>query len=261
MRKKDSDQAIADDKSLTLPSGDIPPKAVDISIRYAPRSITILHRLSPEIPFPKDYSCSVISPEEFHILPNLLGRGYFNSVYYGLRYDVCQYQAVAIKFFEHPKDMKLEEIRGKLRQEAAMMSQRRSPYLVRIMGMSFTEERDYLLTEYVPEGALGKRIEFIQSWKERYRLALDISLGLMALHQDPNSIVHGDLCLDNILVFHDSEGQLRAKIGDFGHAKANNTHHSAYNEPLVYLFAPEVRKNQTLVTQTDIYALDLYSGN
>lgn len=73
-----------------------------------------------------------------------------------------------------------------------------------------------LLIEEAEFGTLAdlQRRPLTLRYSAKYRLCLDIALGLEALHEA--SIVHGDLKNENVLIFQSAERGFLAKLGDFG---------------------------------------------
>lgn len=78
-----------------------------------------------------------------------------------------------------------------------------------------------LVMEWAPHGTLQ---DYLLSNTSEYRMSLlhkahlmhDVAKGLEALHEC--EIAHGDLKMDNILVFDGPDGRAVAKLSDFGHA-------------------------------------------
>jgi serine/threonine protein kinase len=82
----------------------------------------------------------------------------------------------------------------------------------------------YIVVEFGESGSLRSwlrnKVHNDPSWlRNKMTLAGDVAAGLMALHNC--GIVHGDLKLDNIIVFEghlDRPVGIAAKIADFGHS-------------------------------------------
>lgn len=74
----------------------------------------------------------------------------------------------------------------------------------------------FFAVEFAEHGSL-KKLPFTQtSWETKRELCLDVILGLGALHSC--DIAHGDVKLENILIFPHSERKITAKLSDFGHS-------------------------------------------
>jgi serine/threonine protein kinase len=131
----------------------------------------------------------------------------------------------------------------------------------------------YLITDYSDSGTLKDYLgNFKTSDRERQELALDVAVGLTALHE--NNIVHGDVKLSNVLVygvtgrFFTTRPQ-SAKLADFGSTIfqqdfARHSGTSRYRGTPIYN-APEFQGNDegdkraTFVdcTRADVYSFGL----
>jgi serine/threonine protein kinase len=117
----------------------------------------------------------------------------------------------------------------------------------------------FLVVEYADLGSLDSFLKFHPtSWAMKLKLTLDIASGLELLHGC--DIVHGDIKLENILVFSSDDGPL-GKISDFGfccsEALVNNFYHGTR-----ILNAPELRHDpytSTVESRLDYMACDTYS--
>lgn len=102
------------------------------------------------------------------------------------------------------------------------------PNIINILGYSWTIEYQrplpFISVEFASKGSLREYMKECQPMKTKLILMGDIGAGLMALHKC--GIVHGDLKIDNVVVFTSLErpsGSV-AKISDFGHSiLANST--------------------------------------
>jgi serine/threonine protein kinase len=130
----------------------------------------------------------------------------------------------------------------------------------------------YLITDYSEYGTLKDYLEKFETklsdW-ERRELALDVAIGLTALHE--HNIIHGDVKLSNVLVygiagrFITSRPQ-SAKLADFGSTIfqqdfARHSGTSRYLGTPIYS-APEFQRNDecgTLATFVDCKRADVYS--
>lgn len=144
-------------------------------------------------------------------------------------------------------------------------------YILKILAYGWTNNLQgqwpYLVVDYSPFGTLSEFLLRIQtSWADRKELALDIALGLKALHE--NKIVHGDVKPSNVLVFGARQNTIRnqmAKLSDFGGAifDLDNHHIVGYGGTAIYN-APELEqrgkyKSGTAFTPEQLYQADMYS--
>ena len=150
---------------------------------------------------------------------------------------------------------------------------RRLDLFVKVIGVCFEESiasldpldarQFHLLLEYSEHGDiasfLGRNGQQLDT-KVKINLAYQVSCGLLFLHQE--LICHGDLKLQNVLVFNGVNGHYKAKLADFGLCV-----HSYFTEPLVaskrdvyyppgtpLLNAPEVRNRNLITRSIDITA-------
>jgi serine/threonine protein kinase len=132
---------------------------------------------------------------------------------------------------------------------------KRHENIVEIMGWDWSEKRvPVILTEYAENGTLR---EFVHrhcsatkehSWYELKRnFALDIASGLCALHA--SDVAHGDVKLENTLVFPHPERGWHTKVSDFSHAVfgISTKRKSTYPGSGLYN-APEIRRRSAVIT-------------
>ncbi|MFA6409367.1 MAG: protein kinase [Gammaproteobacteria bacterium] len=110
---------------------------------------------------------------------------------------------------------------NEFRRETEIMATLQHPNIVRLYGVCLEPGHNSMVMEYMQHGSL---LDFLEnhpnvSWSVRWNIALDISRGLLSLHQHHPIIMHRDLKSPNVLLDeHD-----RAKICDFGLAKVRHT--------------------------------------
>lgn len=205
-----------------------------------------------------------------------LGDGGFGTVYKGRYTQVKGF--VAIKAL-HPfkaSHASAEE----LRQEAAMMANLRSDFVVRFYGVcEWTSTNQTLLVmECCSHGSLYDYLHPQEkdptatpphlTWPVRYELARDISRGLDYLHRHQPMILHRDLKSLNVLLKTGESGELEAKLTDFGLAKMKNessskSKHTQSSVGTVPWMAPELLiedEDDNLAPascETDVYALGM----
>ena len=170
--------------------------------------------------------------EEITYLDNIGEGGTFNVA-------KCQYHGkiVAVKYIklgEHIDARPFNSLNARLRsvlQEVCIMLHEplaNHPTILSLVGYGWDSSVGAPLPYIVVEhGDFGSLRSWLRSqsqkglgWlRSKIILAGDVAAGLMALHQC--EIVHGDLKLDNVIVFGDQLGRpfhAVAKIADFGHS-------------------------------------------
>ncbi len=164
-------------------------------------------------------------------------------------------ETVAIKkYFTH------EEIEKEICNEAAVMvlASTYSKHLVQFKGISLEKPHYCLVMEYMPGGNLYDLLHSRQniSWDTRYRIGLDISIGLRDLHN--KDILHCDLKSPNVLL--NSNG--RAKLADFGSAKFKTSSAAIPEEDFqgsdfqgsILWAAPEILQRNPSTKKSDVYS-------
>ncbi|KAF8690642.1 hypothetical protein HU200_041013 [Digitaria exilis] len=150
---------------------------------------------------------------------NKLGRGGFGPVYRGYLKDLDL--DVAIKVLSEKQSSQEESEQGlrEFKAEVKVMTQLRHRNIVKLVGWFDSNKRLLLVYELMTQGSLDKHLynqERILTWKQRFRIVLDLGSGLLYLHRDcEKCIVHGDIKPANIML----DGSHNAKLGDFGLAK------------------------------------------
>ena len=137
-----------------------------------------------------------------------LGRGAYGKVSKG----VWQFEDVAIKQYM-AQDFS-EQTQHQILKEAKIMATAgaQSKHLVQLRGIVLGKPHYSLVMEYLPGGDLFHLLKSSQelTWSMRYRISLDMTIGLHHLHQ--RSILHRDLKSLNVLL----DLNFRAKLADFG---------------------------------------------
>ncbi|XP_050370221.1 cold-responsive protein kinase 1-like isoform X2 [Argentina anserina] len=146
---------------------------------------------------------------------NKIGRGGFGIVYKGTLKNGKQ---VAVKTLSARSKQGVREFLN----EINTISNVRHPNLVELIGCCVQGADRILVYEFVENNSLdrallGARDKTIRlDWEKRKAICLGIARGLTFLHEELNPhIVHRDIKASNILL----DGDLNAKIGDFGLAK------------------------------------------
>ena len=157
-----------------------------------------------------------IIPWEEITLDTKLGEGGFGVVFKGnWKYG----GSVAIKQI---KGILGADAMQELRAEAGVMASLNSPYIIRLFGLCWEEQRYAMVMELMPKASLYDLLHNGQPlpWNIRYQIAQDIAYGLRLLHA--RHILHRDLKSLNVLL----DDRLRAKLTDFGLAKVKSNSRS-----------------------------------
>lgn len=145
-----------------------------------------------------------------------------------------------------------------------------NPYISKILAYGWDSGPKggwpYLVVDYSNYGTLDEYLQrFEHSWADRRDFALDVALGLEALHE--SKIIHGDVKPSNVLVFEARQviRNVMAKISDFGGAIFDLDDHRAirYGGTSIYN-APEQEqrgkyKCETVFATEQLYQADTYS--
>ncbi len=180
-----------------------------------------------------------------------LGRGAYGKVSKG----VWQFEDVAIKQYM-AQDFS-EQTQHEILKEAKIMATAgaQSKHLVQLRGIVLGKPHYSLVMEYLPGGDLFHLLKSSQelTWTMRYRISLDMTIGLHHLHQ--RSILHRDLKSLNVLL----DLNFRAKLADFGLStlKLSSTSTTAGGlKGTPRWLSPELfKRGAKATTASDIYAL------
>lgn len=150
---------------------------------------------------------------EHYVVGKLLGEGGMARVYRAV--DTATGRDVAFKVLKPPYRVD-EAIRARFEREAQSMARIRHDHVVRIFGLTDSQDPRAIIMELMPGGSLRERILATKTGKlgleisEAVNLAARAARGLGAAHR--MGIVHRDVKPSNLLF--DCAGQI--KVADFG---------------------------------------------
>jgi serine/threonine protein kinase len=140
---------------------------------------------------------------------------------------------------------------------------KRHQNIIDIMGWDWSEKRvPVIITEYAGNGTMRDFLQAPSSFPKGFdlkrNLALDVASGLCALHA--SDIAHGDVKLENTLVFPHSEQGWCAKVSDFSHAVfgVSSKRKSTYPGSGLYN-APEIRRRDAVITSDLLPSCETFS--
>ncbi|KAM4092362.1 hypothetical protein ACB094_06G033600 [Castanea mollissima] len=180
-----------------------------------------------------------------------LGKGSFGAVYKGALNKGKK--LVAVKRLEKL----VEEGEREFRAEMRAIGRTHHRNLVRLLGFCTEESKRLLVYEYMSNGSLADLLfgaMWRPDWNERLRIALDVSRGILYLHEECEApIIHCDIKPQNILM----DDCWNAKISDFGLAKflmPDQTRTFTGVRGTRGYVAPEWHKNIPISVKADVYS-------
>ena len=183
-------------------------------------------------------------------LLDVLGKGNFGEVRKGLLSEIPGTPGYIVAVKALHLDMGVD--RGAILQEAALMAQFNSAFVVGLVGVVTVGEPLMVILEYCEHGALDKYLQKHDiGVKERLQLAGDCAEGLayLTLH----NFIHRDVAARNILL----SSERRCKIADFGMSREvidSNYYHSTGGQLPVRWTAPEALEERRFSQQSDCWS-------
>ncbi|XP_010549457.1 PREDICTED: probable LRR receptor-like serine/threonine-protein kinase At1g29720 isoform X2 [Tarenaya hassleriana] len=193
---------------------------------------------------------------------NKLGEGGFGSVFKG---ELADGTIIAVKQLSSKSCQGNREFVN----EIGMISGLHHPNLVKLYGCCVEKDQLLLVYEYMENNSLahalfGKSNLNLQ-WETRQRICVGIARGIEYLHEGSMiRMVHRDIKATNVLL----DGDLNAKISDFGLARLHNEEQSHITTKIagtIGYMAPEYALWGQLTEKADVYsfgvvALEIVSG-
>ncbi|KAH7680856.1 S-receptor-like serine/threonine-protein kinase protein [Dioscorea alata] len=184
-----------------------------------------------------------------------VGKGAFGTVFRGTLPSTGM--LVAVKRLE-----KVVEGEREFQTEMKAIGRTHHRNLVRLLGFCNEGSNRLLVYEFMSNGSLANLVfkpdhQNRPSWKDRFRIALDVARGIHYLHEDCGThIIHCDIKPQNILM----DENWTAKISDFGLAKllmpTQTRTFTGIRGTRGYL-APEWHKNTPITVKTDVYSFGI----
>ena len=179
----------------------------------------------------------------------LIGQGAMSRVYLAERVD--DKVTVVLKIMDGSLSNDPESV-TRFIQEASLVSQMHSPYVVKIFEQGFTNKYGFIAMEFFARGDLRQRIEHGTSPQDALLYLLNIAYGLEAIHDA--GIVHRDLKPENIM-FRGDDG---LALTDFGISKRLDDESdltvvgSVLGTP--HYMSPEQGRSQPADARSDLYS-------
>ena len=169
----------------------------------------------------------------------LLGKGSFGEVWL-VQHKILGKQ-FAMKIIEKNPLIDVDLIIN----EINILKQLDHPNILKILEFHLTEDKFYIITDYLPEGELYDEIDkkSIFSEREASYIIYQVLSAIRYCHK--MRVVHRDVKPENIMIMGRENGLLHVKLIDFGTAKLFNERYK--NKALVgssYYIAPEVIKGK-----------------
>ncbi len=145
-----------------------------------------------------------------------IGRGGMAAVFEAENVDIGK--RVAVKLLADEL-LTSHVVRERFIREARAAAAIRSPYICEVYDTGMFEERPFLVMELLEGESLYDRMTRVRQMKVdvTLKIATQVARGLQKAHEA--GIVHRDLKPENIFLTQDEDGELVAKIVDFGLAK------------------------------------------
>lgn len=184
-------------------------------------------------------------------IKEIIGVGGMANVYRA--YDSIDDRTVAVKILRD-EHMQNDELLRRFRNESKAIAVLSHPNIVRVYDVSFNEDIQYIVMEYIDGITLKEYIEQqkVLRWKEAVHFTVQILRALQHAHD--KGIVHRDIKPQNIMLLADGT----IKVADFGIARfARASQQTVTDKAIgsVHYISPEQAKGDVTDEKSDIYSV------
>ena len=184
-------------------------------------------------------------------IKEIIGVGGMANVYRA--YDSIDDRTVAVKILRD-EHMQNDELLRRFRNESKAIAVLSHPNIVKVYDVSFNEDIQYIVMEYIDGITLKEYIEQqkVLHWKEAVHFTVQILRALQHAHD--KGIVHRDIKPQNIMLLADGT----IKVADFGIARfARASQQTVTDKAIgsVHYISPEQAKGDVTDEKSDIYSV------
>ena len=184
-------------------------------------------------------------------IKEIIGVGGMANVYRA--YDSIDDRTVAVKILRD-EHMQNDELLRRFRNESKAIAVLSHPNIVKVYDVSFNEDIQYIVMEYIDGITLKEYIEQqkVLRWKEAVHFTVQILRALQHAHD--KGIVHRDIKPQNIMLLADGT----IKVADFGIARfARASQQTVIDKAIgsVHYISPEQAKGDVTDEKSDIYSV------
>ncbi|MBQ2388597.1 MAG: serine/threonine protein kinase, partial [Clostridia bacterium] len=168
-------------------------------------------------------------------------------------YDIQENKIVAVKILKEEFGSNSEFLR-RFQNESKVISVLSHPNIVKVFDVSFGDNFQYIVMEYIDGITLKEYIERKQSvpWKDALYFAVQILRALQ--HSHDKGIVHRDIKPQNIMLLRDGT----IKVTDFGIARFSRSEEMTITDKAigsVHYISPEQAKGGPIDEKADLYSV------